>query len=385
MTTQTSRNQLALALATSLAASAVSAGAHAQALADVVDDRLDLAQTALSACDASQPAAQRPAEPVRLEVAWSGRRVSVTATATTVAPGWRRCIEEAVLATLPVAALEAAQVPRTPARVNVTVSLGTPAVTTPAAPRAPFAVGQRVTVQWGSSWFPAEVMRVDGMDQFLIHYEGSSTFHDEVVGLDRIRVRDGEAPPPAPQPTVTPGTPARFVVERPADAAVVATPPPVAVNLLANGGFEAAALRDGAWLTGPIPGWRTTAGPGGEVQANAAGAAAEGRQLCELDSDASSAIAQDVVTRAGQRYEISLSFSARPGTARGHNRLVISWGGNVVARIDADGTGVPGTRWITVRQLVTATSGRTTLELRDEGASDGMGTYIDDVRVSPVP
>ena len=64
---------------------------------------------------------------------------------------------------------------------------------------------------------------------------------------------------------------------------------------------------------------------------------------------------------------------------------MISWGGNVVARIDADGTGVPGTRWITVRQLVTATSGRTTLELRDEGASDGMGTYIDDVRVSPVP
>ncbi len=384
----------ALAGAVSLGALALAPTARAQSpsFTDFVDQRLDLTQTALSACDTSQPAAQRPTEPVRLEIAYTGRRISVTATGAGVAAGWRRCVEEAVLAAVPVAAAESVGVPRQAARVFVTVSLGAPSVTTAPAPSAPYAVGQRVTVQWGASWYPASVVRVDGPDRFLIHYDGWSTNSDEVVGLDRIRVRDGEAPPPPPQPTVTPGTPARFAVERPAEVAPptpptppTPPPPPVLVNLVANGGFEGRALRDGTWATGGIPGWRTASGPGGEVQANAAGAPAEGRQLVELDSDAPSAIAQDLATRAGQRYELSLSFSARPGTARVSNRLAIVWGGQVVARIDSDGNGTPQTRWVTVTQIVTASSSRTTLELRDEGAADGLGTYVDDVRVTPIP
>ncbi len=383
----------AAALATSILAPA----AHAQsaaAIADVVDQRLDLAQTAIAACDASQAAQPRPTEPLRLEVAYSGRRVSVSAIGTSAAPGWRRCVEEAVLAAVPVGALEAAGVPRQPGTVTVSVALGAPSVTTQPAAQPPYAVGQRVTVQWGASWYPATVVRVESMSSFMIRYEGWSS--DEVVGLDRIRIRDGETAPPAPQPTVTPGTPARFTVERPAVVTpqivvvtppqVVVTPPPAVVNLVVNGNFESPQVPTGnIAITPALPGWRVVGSSGAEVQANVAGAPAEGRQHVELDGDRPTSIAQDIPTRPGQRYELSLSFAARPGSTRASNRLLIVWGGQVVARVDADGTGQTRTNWVTVTQFVTATGRRTTLELRDEGTADTLGTYVDDVRVIVSP
>jgi hypothetical protein len=167
---------------------------------------------------------------------------------------------------------------------------------------------------------------------------------------------------------------------------VVVTTPTTGGNLLTNGGFEAPALGNGAWNVFPtIPGWRTASGPGVEVQAGAAGAPAEGRQLAELDSNAPSAIAQDVATNPRQRYEIRLSFAARGGTARGTNRLAIVWEGQVIARVDADGTGSDQPRWVTVSYFVTARGRQATLELRDEGAADSLGTYIDNVSVTPAP
>lgn len=176
------------------------------------------------------------------------------------------------------------------------------------------------------------------------------------------------------------------VGQAPAPVVVGATGPTAGGNLLTNGGFEAPALGNGAWNVFPsIPGWRTTAGPGVEVQAGAAGAPAEGRQLAELDSNAPSAIAQDVNTSPRQRYEIRLSFAARGGTARGTNRLAIVWEGQVIARVDADGMGSDQPRWVTVSYFVTARGRQATLELRDEGAADSLGTYVDNVSVTPAP
>ncbi|MBK8591614.1 MAG: DUF642 domain-containing protein [Sandaracinaceae bacterium] len=163
-------------------------------------------------------------------------------------------------------------------------------------------------------------------------------------------------------------------------------PPSTQGNLLTNGGFEAPALANGTWNVLPtVTGWRTVSGPGIEVQAGAAGLPAEGRQLVELDSHAPTSIAQDVATSPRQRYEIRLSFAARAGTNRGTNRLAIVWDGQVVARIDADGTGTDQPRWVTVSYFVTARGRQATLELRDEGAADSVGTYIDNVSVTPAP
>ena len=73
-------------LALAVAAALGPFGALAQArrdFADFAERRLELAQTALSACDSSQPADQKPGEPVRLAIGYDGRGVSVD----TVTPG----------------------------------------------------------------------------------------------------------------------------------------------------------------------------------------------------------------------------------------------------------------------------------------------------------
>jgi hypothetical protein len=46
--------------------------------------------------------------------------------------------------------------------------------------------GNHVQVQWGQSWWPAQVLRVQGT-QSLIHYTGWASSWDEWVGPDRIR------------------------------------------------------------------------------------------------------------------------------------------------------------------------------------------------------
>jgi hypothetical protein len=48
-------------------------------------------------------------------------------------------------------------------------------------------VGDKVLVQWGSSWYRSSVLSIQN-GQFLIHYEGYSSASDEIVTPNRIRV-----------------------------------------------------------------------------------------------------------------------------------------------------------------------------------------------------
>jgi hypothetical protein len=164
----------------------------------------------------------------------------------------------------------------------------------------------------------------------------------------------------------------------------ITQPPMQGNNLVVNGSFEQPGLASGSWQTLPqIQGWFSAQNDGFEIQAGVAGTAFDGRQLCELDANGSTTIGQDLATRPGQTYDVSLAFSARPGTPRNDNRIVVLWDGQPIARLEADGTNLGDTAWTVASFRVTARSGRSRLELRDEGTSNSLGSYVDDVRVVP--
>ena len=64
--------------------------------------------------------------------------------------------------------------------------------------------------------------------------------------------------------------------------------------------------------------------------------------------------------------------------------MLVLWDGQPIGRLEADGSARSETTWTVGTFRVTARSGRSRLELRDEGTPNSLGTYIDDVRVTPV-
>jgi hypothetical protein len=85
-------------------------------------------------------------------------------------------------------------------------------------------------------------------------------------------------------------------------------------ELLVNGDFESPAFSADGWgVFTTIEGWRTSFGPGIEIQRHVAGQPHTGAQHVELDSHASSGMVQDVPTMDGEVYEIRFALSARPG------------------------------------------------------------------------
>lgn len=65
--------------------------------------------------------------------------------------------------------------------------LRTPTIQRPAVGQ--LAVGDPIQVRWGGRWWPATVIRLGGQGRYGIHYDGYGPEWDEVVGLDRIRLR----------------------------------------------------------------------------------------------------------------------------------------------------------------------------------------------------
>ena len=162
----------------------------------------------------------------------------------------------------------------------------------------------------------------------------------------------------------------------------IATPPRLP-NLLTNGGFEHPRIPAGSSHPfASIPGWHLAYGPDIELQNHVAGAPAAGRQLVELDSDASSGIFQRVRTEPDRLYRLQLLVSARPGTSAAENVLVVKWHRQAVARIALNGRGLTHTEWHEYAFKLRATGRRTRLELGDAGISDSVGTYVDAVKVT---
>jgi hypothetical protein len=167
-------------------------------------------------------------------------------------------------------------------------------------------------------------------------------------------------------------------------AARATASPPVLPNMLTNGSFEHPSVAAGSSHPfASIPGWHLAFGPNIELQNHVAGAPALGDQLAELDSDASSGIFQRVHTEAGRLYRLQFFASARPGTGRAENVLIVRWHRVRLARIVLDGRGLSQTEWHAYAFKVRATGPRTRLEFADGGVSDSVGTYLDAVKVTP--
>lgn len=196
--------------------------------------------------------------------------------------------------------------------------------------------------------------------------------------------------PPTPTPLVAVVVPIEdtlvpTLTPTPLVIAVEPLQTPTLVNFVANGSFEQPVLNSGDWQALPsIPGWTLSSGSAIEVWNALSGwSCAWGDQCVELDSNGSSAIYQDIATTPGRRYRISIVFSARPGTAESDNLLEISWDGVPVATpIAEDGSALADLSWRYYSFAVTAQSNSSRLELRDVGASNGLGTIIDNVSVT---
>jgi len=108
----------------------------------------------------------------------------------------------------------------------------------------------------------------------------------------------------------------------------------------------------------------------------------DGAQHLELDSNASTSVAQDLNTRRGGVYELSLSFSPRPGSL--DNRIGVYWNGKEIAVLDASGAGPRATNWQRFTYRVTATGTTTELRFADLSRADKLGGLLDDVKVIPL-
>lgn len=204
---------------------------------------------------------------------------------------------------------------------------------------------------------------------------------DSTIGV--VVVQNPRPVPSTTPPTVTaPSTTTTSYAGLVTTSTGTGTAVPSAPASIANGSFEQPDVAYGqAVAMANILGWVRTVGSGVEVHDHAAGAAAAGDQWVELDGADSSGIAADVATTAGASYLVTLAFAARPGTTALDNRLEIRWNNEVIATLSASGEGATTTSWTRASFRIHALTGQGRLELRDAGASNGQGTYVDDVSI----
>jgi Ca2+-binding RTX toxin-like protein len=153
-------------------------------------------------------------------------------------------------------------------------------------------------------------------------------------------------------------------------------------NLIVNGSFETNLTANRTWsVFNQVDGWKSTSGSGIEIQEGVAGTAADGASLVELDSHGNSSIQQTVATEAGQKYELSVQYSPRPGVPAASNGVEVWWNGNKIDTIVGEGVGLRDTQWRTLSYQVEGSGAQGALELRSIGTSDSLGGYVDNIQM----
>lgn len=193
------------------------------------------------------------------------------------------------------------------------------------------------------------------------------------------------------------------------------TPALAVPELVANGSFEepivgAPEMWD-VYLTAAVPGWTIEwmpsiplsydvlqrPDPQLELHRGVNGWLPQiGDQYAELDTDwdgptgsvtgepASVKIYQDISTSPGTSYKLKFSFSPRPGTPEADNVLKIEWNGSEVATLMADGSGNGNNVWQDYEYELSATGATTRLAFSDMGASNALGTFLDNVSLTEI-
>lgn len=152
-------------------------------------------------------------------------------------------------------------------------------------------------------------------------------------------------------------------------------------ELIVNGGFENPAFLPGNWSTfTSVDGWKVSSGPGIEIQHRVSGVPYEGNQHIELDSNAPTAIYQDVPTQPGARYTLRFALTPRPGIALEDNAVLVLWNGKVIDEV------VPQSvheGWQVHEYSVVATGKLSRVELKDISVPNSLGAFLDDVSLRP--
>lgn len=172
-------------------------------------------------------------------------------------------------------------------------------------------------------------------------------------------------------------------------AGITASAAPVtAGNLLVNGGFESTAVANGSWVNvTSTAGWTWLSGPGTgfEIRNNIAGAAQEGRNYIELDTNGNTLIGQYLDNlSAGTRYDLSFWYAPREYQAASTNGLQVFWNGTLL-EATLTGLGGSGNDWRQHQYRVTAQAGRNLLGFAAVGSSDSLGGNLDNVSLNNVP
>ncbi len=156
-------------------------------------------------------------------------------------------------------------------------------------------------------------------------------------------------------------------------------------NLVVNGSFEDTVQRNGSWaIHGALNGWTKESGTGIEVRNNAVGKAFDGNNFVELDSDTANGntIMRQLLTTttAGQLYDLSFAYSARPGLANAaSNGVSVSWNGTVLTSLS--GKGGTSHNWVEVGLQVVGT-GNDVLRFSATGPNDSLGGSLDNVSLT---
>lgn len=154
------------------------------------------------------------------------------------------------------------------------------------------------------------------------------------------------------------------------------------VELLSNGSFESDAQSNGSWaIYSNLTGW-TGGAAGIELRNNVAGVASHGVNFVELDTTANSSLSQSVTTVLNHSYTLTFDFQDRQGVASSSQGLEISWGGQVVGTVNNSLNG----GWQSVSYTLLGHGGTESLSFKAIGASDSLGTSLDNVSLtSAVP
>ncbi len=155
-------------------------------------------------------------------------------------------------------------------------------------------------------------------------------------------------------------------------------------NLVVNGSFEATAQASGTWaIYHAVAGWTTIAGSGIEVRNNAVGSAFDGNNFVELDGysgQGNTTMQQQLITQAGQLYDLGFAYSPRIGVASAaSNGIAVAWNGMTLNTLS--GKGKNEHNWVEAGLQVVGT-GHDVLSFRATGLNEGLGGSLDAVSLT---